>query len=204
MLTREPVAGMRDLEAEAAVGEAEDVVARDTLAPRVRDDDHLELEPLGGVDRQQPDGVRALLLRDGVALRRADRVLLGDEADEALDVGPAQLLERAREAGELAEVGVATLPVAPREDGEVVVVLDEDALAEQLQGEPRRALDEPLVPLQERAHEATVVVGEVGGSVRSIPLKIGRFSALARMRTSASFETPTNGDASTVSSASSS
>ena len=41
-------------------------------------------------------------------------------------------------------------------------MLDEDALAEQLQREPRRALDEPLVALQERAHEAAVVLGEIG------------------------------------------
>ena len=94
--------------------------------------------------------------------RRADRILLGDEADEALDVGAAQLLVRAREPRELAQVRVAALPVAARQHGEVVVVLDEDALAEQLEREPRRALDEPLVALQERAHEAAVVLGEVG------------------------------------------
>ena len=57
---------------------------------------------------------------------RADRVLLGDEADEALDVGPAQLLVRASETRELAQVRVAALPVAAREYGQVVVVLDED------------------------------------------------------------------------------
>ena len=136
--------------------------------------------------------------------RRADRVLLADEADEPLDVGAAQLLVGAGEARELAEIGVAALPVAARKHGEVVVVLDEDALAEKLEREPRRALDEPLVPLQERAHEAAVVLGEIVGKRALDPLKIGRFSALARMRTSASFETPTNGDASTVSSASSS
>ena len=104
---------MGDLEAEAAVGEAEDVVRPRALAAGVGDDDDLELEPLRGVDREQPHGVGALLLRDGVALGCADRILLGDEADEALDVGPAELLERACEPCELAQVGVATLAVAP-------------------------------------------------------------------------------------------
>ena len=163
MLTREPVPGCGDLEPEAAVREAEDLVGARSLAAGVRDDDDLELEALGGVDRQQPHRVGAFLLRDGVALGRADRVLLADEADEPLDVGAAQLLVRARQARELAEVGVAALPVAARQHGEVVVVLDEDALAEQLEREPRRALDEPLVALQERAHEAAVVLGEVVG-----------------------------------------
>ena len=114
------------------------------------------------MDREQPHGVGALLLRDRVALGRADGVLLGDEPDEALDVGAAELLVRPREARELAEVRVAALPVAARQHGQVVVVLDEDALAEQLQREPGRALDEPLVALQEGAHEAPVVLGEIG------------------------------------------
>ena len=92
-----------------------------------------------------------------------DRVLLGDEADEPLEIGASQLLVRPGEPGELAQVRVPPLPVAPREHGEVVVVLDEDPLAEQLEREPRRALDEALVALQERAHEAPVVLGEVGG-----------------------------------------
>ena len=63
---------------------------------------------------------------------------------------------------ELAEVRVAALPVAARQHREVVVVLDEDALAEELQREPGRALDEPLVALQERTHEAAVVFGQIG------------------------------------------
>ena len=196
---------MGDLEAEATVGEAEDLVGTGTLPAGIRDHHDLELESLGGVDREQPDGICALLLGHRVALWRADCVLLGHEADEPLDVGSSELLEGAGETSELAQVGVAALPVSACEDGEVVVVLDEDPLAEQLEREPGRALDEPLVALQECPHEAAVVVArDRRGRARSIPLKIGRFSAFARMRTSASFETPTNGDASTVSSASSS
>ena len=67
------------------------------VAARVGDDDDLELEPLRRVDRQQPDHVGALLLGDRLELGGADRVLLRDEADEALDVGAAQLLVRARQ-----------------------------------------------------------------------------------------------------------
>ena len=153
---------MGDLEPEAPVGEAEDLVGARALAAGIGDDDDLELEPLGGMDREQPHRVGTLLLRDRVALGRADGVLLGDEPDEALDVGAAELLVRPRQARELAQVRVAALPVAARQHGQVVVVLDEDALAEQLQREPGRALDEPLVALQERAHEAPVVLGEIG------------------------------------------
>src|SRR5436190_12302363 len=104
---------MRDLEPEAAVREAKDLVGARALAPGVRDDHDLELEALGGVNREQAHCVGALLLRDRITLGRADRVLLADEADEALDVGAAELLVGAREAGELTEVCVAPLPVAP-------------------------------------------------------------------------------------------
>ena len=67
---------MGDLESEAAVREAEDLVRSRPLAAGVGDDDDLELEPLRGVDREQPDGVGAFLLGDGVALGRPGRVLL--------------------------------------------------------------------------------------------------------------------------------
>ena len=144
---------------------------RDPLAARVRDDDHLELEALGGVDREQPHGIGALLLRDGVALGRTGSILLGDEPDEPLDVRAAELLVRPRQPRELAQVRVPALPVAPRENSQVVVVLDEDALAEQLQREPRRALDQTLVPLQERADEAPVLLGEVGRQRALDPLE---------------------------------
>ena len=54
------------------------------------------------MDGQQADRVSALLLGDRVRLLRAERLLTLDEADEAFEVGPAQLLVRPGEAGELA------------------------------------------------------------------------------------------------------
>ncbi len=87
---------------------------------------------------------------------RAHGLLLGDEADEALDVGPAQLLVRAGETGELAQVRVAPPAVPLREDGEVVVVLGDDLLAQPFEREPRHGLDEPLVALAKRAHQSFV------------------------------------------------
>ncbi len=160
-----------DLEPEAAVGETQDVVGARPLAARIRDDDDLELESLGGVNREQPHGVCALFLGDGVALGRADRILLGDEPDEALEIGAAELLVRPGQPRELAQVCVAARTVTPCQHGQVVVVLDEDALAEQLQREPRRAVDEALVALQERADETPVLLGEVGGQRALDPLE---------------------------------
>ena len=154
---------MDDLEAEAPVGEREDLVGRRRpagVAAGVGDDDDLELEPLRGVDRQQPHRVGALLLRDRLELRRAERLLVADEADEALDVAAAQLLVGAREPHQLAQVRVAALAVPAREHGEVVVVLGDDLLAEPLERHARRRGDEPLVALLERADEPLVVVGE--------------------------------------------
>src|SRR5262245_64246083 len=128
---------MSDLEAEAAVREGEDLVGRRRLAaaPLIGDDHDLELQPLRRMDREQADGVASLLLRDRLELARADRLLLGDEADEALDVGAAQLLEGAREPRELAQVRVAAAAVPLCEDCEVVVVLGDDSLAERLERE---------------------------------------------------------------------
>ena len=107
------------------------------VAPRVRDDHDLELEPLRGVDREQPNRAGALLLGDRFELLRAERLLLADEADEPGDVGAANRLVVAREPTELAQVREAARAVPAREDGEVVVVLGEDPLAERL--EPARA-----------------------------------------------------------------
>ena len=90
------------------------------------------------MDREEPDGVGVLLLGDGLELAGADRLLLADEAHEALDVAAAQLLVRAREPGELAHVGVAPPPVPLGEDGQVVVVVGDDPLAELLQREAVR------------------------------------------------------------------
>ena len=112
------------------------------------------------MDREQPHGVGALLLGDRLELARADRLLLGDEADEALDVRPAQLLVRAREPRELAHVGVAPATVPLREHGEVVVVLADDLLAQPLEREPRQRRHEPVVALAEGAHQALVALGE--------------------------------------------
>ena len=154
---------IRDPEAEAPVGEAEDLVGgrRVAVAARVGDDDDLELEPLGGVDRQQADGVPTLLLGDGVPLDGAHRLLLADEADEALDVGPAQLLVGTGEPRELAQVRVATAPVPLREHGEVVVVVGDDPLAQALEREARGRLRQPVVALPERAQEPRVALVEI-------------------------------------------
>ena len=90
------------------------------------------------MDREQPHRVGALLLGDRLDLARAGRLLVAHEADEALDVGPAQLLVRARQPRELAQVRVAAAAVPVREHGEVVVVLDDDLLAQPLEPEPLR------------------------------------------------------------------
>ena len=83
-------------------------------------------------------------------------------------------------------------------------MLGDDLLAEPLERQARRGGDEPLVALLERAQQLLVALGSVAGSERSMPTKSGRFGAARRISTSASFETPTNGDASTLTSASSS
>ena len=157
------------------------------------------------MDREQADRVGVLLLRDRLQLARADRVLLADEADEALDVTAAQLLVRAREPRELAHVRVAAPAVPLREHGEVVVVLGDDLLAEPLERERAERRGEPLVALAEGAEEPRVALGELlRAAPRSSPANSGRRAAARRSSTSASFETPTNGEASTVTSASSS
>src|SRR5207237_2238249 len=97
--------------------------------------DALELQTLRRVDGQQPDGVRAFLLRDRLELAGADSLLVADEADEAFDVRAAQLLVRAREPGELADVRVPPPAVPLGEDGEVIVVLGDDPLAQALERE---------------------------------------------------------------------
>jgi hypothetical protein len=62
-----PVAGMTTLKPKRPSESAEDLVGGGRaarVAPGVRDHDDLELEPLRGVDREQPHRVGALLLRD--------------------------------------------------------------------------------------------------------------------------------------------
>ena len=111
---------------------------------------------------KQPDGVAALLLRDRLELARADRLPLVHEADEALDVGAAQLLVRAREPRELAHVRVPAAAVPLREHGEVVVVLADDALAEPLERQPRHRIGEAVEALPERAQQPRVALVERG------------------------------------------
>jgi hypothetical protein len=108
------------------------------------------------VDRQQPDHVGVLLLGHCLELLRPGLALLADEADEALDVGAAQLLVRARQARELAQVRVAAASIPLREHGEVVVVRGDDFLAEPLERESPRGGDEPLEALAEGLEEAGV------------------------------------------------
>ncbi len=83
---------------------------------------------------------------------------LADEAHEALDVRPAQLLVRARQAGELAEVRVPAAAVPLGQDGEVVVVVGHDPLAEPLEREPRSEARQAVVALAERPHEPRVAL----------------------------------------------
>jgi hypothetical protein len=154
---------MGDLEPEPPVREREDVGDRRSVPPRVRHDDDLELEPLRSVDGEQPDRVRALLLGHRVRLLRTDRLLPLDEPDEALDVRAAELLVRSRESRELSQVRVPAPAVGQREDREVVVVLGEDALAQELERRMRRDVEQALVALPEREHEPLVVLKEVSG-----------------------------------------
>ena len=151
------------------------------------------------MDREEPDRVGTLLLGNRLQLARAERLLLADEPDEALDVGAAQLLVGAREPRELAQVRVAARAVPPGEHGEVVVVLGHDLLAEPLEREAGGGRGEALVALPERAEEPLVLLGELGRK-RALDPREER----AASGTSASFDTPTNGEASTVARATSS
>jgi hypothetical protein len=147
-----------DPEAEAAVGECEDLVSpgRGAVAAGVGDDDHLEFEPLRGMDRQQADHIGVLLLRDRFELARAGLVLVAHEPDETLDVGPPELLVRSCEPCELAQVRVPAAPVPLCEHREVVVVGGDDLLAQPLEREPARRGDKAVVALPERTHEPLV------------------------------------------------
>src|SRR5205085_7239083 len=90
----------------------------------------------------------------------AERLLIGDEAHEALDVGPAQLLVRAREARELAHVRVPPPAVPLREHGEVVVVLADDPFAQTLERQSGHRRRQPLVALTKCADETRVAFRE--------------------------------------------
>ncbi len=154
---------MRDLEAEAPVGEREDVRDGRPGATRVGDHDDLELEALGRVDRHQPHRVGAFFLGHRIRLLGTDRLLTGDEPHEALEVGSAQLLVRPCQPPELAEVRVPPLAVWPSEHREVVVVLAEDALAELLEGHVRRQLEQAVVSLPEGEEQPPVALRQVAG-----------------------------------------
>ena len=154
---------MHDPEAEASVCEGENLVRRRRparVSARVGDDHDLELEPLGRMDRQQPDRIGPLLLRHGLELGRADGLLVADETDEALDVRASQLLVRPCEPHQLAQVGVPPLAVPAREHREVVVVRPDDLLARALERKPRRGRDQALEALLERAEQPLVVIGQ--------------------------------------------
>ena len=158
--------GVHHAEPEATVRKRDDLVrparAAD-VAPRVRDDHDLELEPLGRVDRQQPNRASALLLGNGLELLRAERILLAHETDEAGDVCTANRLVVPREAPELAQVGEAPAAVPTGQDGQVVVVLADDPLTESLESHAGRCAHESLVPLEEGAKQALVALGQVLG-----------------------------------------
>ena len=109
--------GIGNAEAEAAVRQAEDLIRGGTglSPPGVGDDDDLELQALCRMDGEQPHRVGALFLGRRLLGRGSGGAEVGDEANEALDVGPAQLLERARHPRQLAHVGVALTPVPLRQ-----------------------------------------------------------------------------------------
>ena len=158
--------GMHHAEPETTVRKRDDLVrparAAD-VAPCVRDDHDLELEPLGRVDRQQPNRASALLLGNGLELLRAERILLAHETDEAGDVCTANRLVVPREAPELAQVGEAPAAVPTGQNGQVVVVLAHDPLTESLESHAGRCAHESLVPLEEGAKQALVALGQVLG-----------------------------------------
>src|SRR6185437_1146565 len=112
------------------------------------------------VDREQADGLGSLLLRDRLELARAERLLVGDEADEALDVWAAQLLVRAREPRELPHVRVAATAVPLCEHREVVVVLADDALAKPFERQPRHRVAQTVEALTEGAQQPCVALVE--------------------------------------------
>ena len=156
------------------------------------------------MDRQQADRVRTLFLCDSLELPRADCFLLADEADESLNVGPTQLFVGAGEPRELAHVRVTTAPVPLGERGQVVVVLGDDRFEQPLERERRRHPGQPLEALAEGAEKLLVMLRELGRQALLEGLEERALGAALRRSTSASFETPTSGEASTVTSASSS
>jgi len=70
----------------------------------------------------------------------------------------APLLVRPGEPRQLAQIRVAPPPIPLCEHREVVVVRADDLFAEPLERQRRRLRREPLVPLQERAEKALVLL----------------------------------------------
>ena len=160
------VRGVHHPEAEAAVGERDDLVPASGAArvpARVGHDHDLELEPLRTVNGQEANGVRALLFGDCLELPGSEHLLVADEADEAADVTAADRLVLAGEPAELAQVREPPRPVPASEHGQVVVVLGEHLLAQPLEAEPGGDAHEPLVALAESAQQAFVARREAFG-----------------------------------------
>ena len=129
------------------------------------------------MDREQPNGVASLLLRERLGLVRAGRLPLCDEADEALHVAAAKSLVRAREPPELPEIRVATAPVVLRKHCEVVVVLGDDLVDQPLETGRRRECDETVVSLAERTEELLVACRK---ALRQLALEAGEERPAAR------------------------
>ena len=127
------------------------------VAPGVRHDHDLELEALRAVDRQQPHRPAALLLRDGLELLRAERLLITDEADEPRESAPRIASYSRASRPSLRRFAKRRDSVPAREHREVVVVLAQDAVAQSLEPDPDRRADESLVALEECAQEPLVL-----------------------------------------------
>ena len=155
----ELASGRGDLEREASVGRGEQAGdAGVGLAAGVGERDDVELEALGRMHREDPDGIDLLLGERRLRLLRRELREGADEREEAGEVGSAQRLVVACEADQLAHVGVAAAAVGLRETGEVVVVLGHDALEQIGDGELLRRVHEPVEALPERPHQPRVVL----------------------------------------------
>jgi hypothetical protein len=89
----------------AVVGDAQRPVVVAAVLAEVGHAHDRELQPLGAVDRHQPDRVERLGLERGLALARQRGVALGDRVDETAQVAPLLGLVLARHAHQLAHVG---------------------------------------------------------------------------------------------------
>ena len=99
-----PRAGAPQPQADARAVDEQPVVGARPFAPEVRDAHDRELEPLGGMDRHQADGVGLDVLDGRVGLRSARASELLDVVDEGAQVAPLGRLEGVREAQQLVDV----------------------------------------------------------------------------------------------------